>query len=66
MIGDTLINPDHWYTTKQVGEFFRVHERTVCTWIEQGKIAAIQPGRKYLISGESVLNTVKKSKKVVY
>jgi|TARA_Y100000294_G_scaffold111581_1_gene103456 excisionase family DNA binding protein len=66
MIGDTLINPDHWYTTKQVAEYFRIHERTVCSWIEQGKISAIQPGRKYLISGESVLDAVRRSKKVVY
>ena len=63
---DPKANPDRLFTTKQVGEYFDVVPRTVCNWITEGNLEAIRPGGKYLVSGQSIIEKLRRSKYVVY
>ena len=47
-------------TVKEVAEIFNVHFRTVHLWIKDGKIKAMQVGRKYLVE-DSEIEYVKKN-----
>lgn len=43
-----------FYTVQEVAEKFKVSDRTVITWIEEGKLGAFKMGRKYRIPESSI------------
>lgn len=43
-----------FYTVQEVAEKFKVSDRTVLTWIEEGKLGAFKMGRKYRIPESSI------------
>ncbi len=65
MINPTA-EPDRLFTTDEVAEYFSVHRRTIVNWIEEGRLDAVKPSRRYLVSGQAILEKVKRSKVVVY
>ena len=65
MINPTA-EPDRQFTVTEVAEYFHVHYKTVLTWIYEGRLEASQPERRYLISGRSINEKVRRGKVVVY
>ena len=63
---DPRSEPDRLFTVKEVALFFSVQPRTILSWIEWGWIDAHRPGHKYLIRGDAILETVKRSKFTVF
>ena len=65
MINPTA-EPDRFFTTDEVAEYFSVNRRTIVNWIEEGRLDAVKPSRRYLVSGQAILQKVKRSKEEVY
>ena len=59
-------DPDRMFTVAETAEYFHVHYKTVLTWIYEGRIEASQPERRYLISGQSINEKIRRGKVVVY
>jgi excisionase family DNA binding protein len=38
----------HFYTVAEIAALFRIHERTVYTWVAQGKLTATRAGNRFL------------------
>ena len=43
-----------WYSISEAARLLWVCEATVCTWIDNGKLTAIQRGNRRRVTGESV------------
>ncbi len=43
-----------YYTSEEVADLLRVKKRTVWGWIRNGKLPAIRPMGKYLVSEEDL------------
>tara|TARA_Y100000310_G_scaffold256367_1_gene264142 strand:+ start:56 stop:253 length:198 start_codon:yes stop_codon:yes gene_type:complete len=59
-------NPDQMYTVQETAEFFHVRPKTILNWIYEGRLNATQPSKKYLISGDSILEKLRAGKVMVY
>lgn len=47
------------YTVAEVAEVLRAHPKTVRRWIDEGKLVARRPGRKFLIPEQELKHFIR-------
>ena len=58
--------PDRQYTAREVAQYFRVHYKTVLTWIDEGRLEASRPEQRYLITGHAINDKIRRGRRIVY
>lgn len=53
--GNNLFEKEHiMKTVEEVASIFKVHFRTIYSWIKQGKIKSVKVGRRHYVADEEV------------